>query len=63
MYGDTKGAGHAIRGRGGELSKKPPAVGSGMRISDSFKAGGQAATQSSKVSSKGKEILSNVPKS
>jgi hypothetical protein len=63
LSGAGKGAGHAIRGRGGELSKKPPAVGSGMRISDSFKAGGQAATQSSKVSSKGKEILSNVPPS
>jgi len=63
LSGGAKGAGHAIRGRGGELSKKPPAVGSGMRISDSFKAGGQAATQSSKVSSKGKEILSNVPPS
>ena len=63
VSGGLKGAGHAIRGRGGELSKKPPAVGSGMRLSDSFKAGGQAATQSSKVSSKGKELLSNVPKS
>jgi hypothetical protein len=60
LSGASKGAIAGIRGRKGALSQTPPKIGSGMRISDSFKAGGDAATKASKVSEKASSALSET---
>lgn len=59
LGGGFKGGLAALRGRGGDLSRTPPAVGSGMRLRDSFKAGGQAVAN--KAQGKSKDALLKVP--
>lgn len=59
LSGSAQGFSKAARGRGGDLSKKAPSVGSGLRMSDSFNTG-MGAVQSggkSKVSSASSELL------